>query len=74
MKVEEYRNDIRDLLIRVDTRQEEMNYRIGRIEKHLERLNGKIAEHDKKLTSIWSYGVAFVFVASVCINLIMRSF
>ena len=74
MKVEEYRNDIRDLLIRVDTRQEEMNYRIGRIEKHLERLNGKIAEHDKKLTSIWSYGVAFVFVASVCINLIMRGF
>ena len=74
MKDEEYRNDIRDLLIRVDTRQEEMNYRIGRIEKHLERLNGKIAEHDKKLTSIWSYGVAFVFVASVCINLIMRSF
>ena len=43
MKVEEYRNDIRDLLIRVDTRHEEMNYRIGRIEKHLERLNGKIA-------------------------------
>ncbi len=74
MKIEEYRNDIRDLLIRVDTRQEEMHYRIGRIEKHLERLNGKIVEHDKKLASIWSYGVAFVFVASVCINLIMRSF
>ena len=74
MKIEEYRNDIRDLLIRVDTRQEEMHYRIGRIEKHLERLNGKIAEHDKKLASIWSYGVAFVFVASVCINLIMRGF
>ena len=38
------------------------------------RINGKVADHDKKLTSLWSYGVAFVFVASVCINLIMRSF
>ena len=60
MKVEEYRNDIRDLLIRVDTRQEEMHHRIGRIEKHLEKLNGKVAEHENKLTSLWSYGVAVV--------------
>ena len=74
MKVEDYRNDIRDLLVRVDTRQEEMHHRIGRIEKHLEKLNGKVADPDKKLTSLWSYGVAIVFVASVCINLIMRSF
>ena len=74
MKVEDYRNDIRDLLVRVDTRQEEMHHRIGRIEKHLEKLNGKVAEHENKLTSLWSYGVAFVFIASVCINLIMRSF
>ena len=74
MKVEEYRNDIRDLLVRVDTRQEEMHHRIGRIEKHLEKLNGKVADHEKKLTRLRSYGVAFVFVASVCITLIMRSF
>mgnify|MGYP003132407218 CR=1 FL=1 len=74
IKIEEYRNDIRDLLIKVDTRQEEMYYRISRIEKHLEKLNGKIAEHEQKLTTLWSYGVAFVFIASICINLIMRSF
>ena len=74
MKVEDYRNDIRDLLVRVDTRQEEMHHRIGRIEKHLEKLNGKVAEHENKLTSLWSYGGAFVFIASICINLIMRSF
>ena len=52
-----------------------VNYSLGRgIEKHLERLNGKIAEHEKKLTTLWSYGAAFVFIASICINLIMRSF
>lgn len=74
MKVEDYRNDIKVLLVRVDTRQEEMYHRISRIEKHLERLNGKIAEHEKKLTTLWSYGVAFVFIISISINLIMRSF
>jgi hypothetical protein len=74
VKVEDYRNDIKVLLVRVDTRQEEMYHRISRIEKHLERLNGKIAEHEKKLTTLWSYGVAFVFIISISINLIMRSF
>ena len=74
MKVEDYRNDMRSLLVRVDTRQEEMYHRVSRIEKHLERLNGKIAEHEKYLTTLWSYGSAFVFIASICINLIMRSF
>lgn len=74
MKVNEYRSDLMNLLVKVDTRQEELYHRIGRIEKHLERLNGKVAEQEKKLTSLWSYGVAFIFIVSVGINLIMRSF
>tara|TARA_R110000751_G_scaffold27870_2_gene73271 strand:- start:351 stop:575 length:225 start_codon:yes stop_codon:yes gene_type:complete len=74
MKLNEYRDEMMTLLIKVDTRQEELYHRIGRIETHLERLNGKVAEHEKKITSLWSYGVAFVFIASVGINLIMRGF
>ena len=74
MKVEKYRDDIMNLLVKVDTRQEELYHRVLRIEKHLERLNGKVAEQEKKLTSIWSYGVAFIFIASAGINLIMRGF
>jgi len=74
VKVNEYRNDLMNLLVKVDTRQEELYHRIGRIEKHLERLNGKVAEQEKKLTSLWSYGVAFIFIASIGINLIMRGF
>ena len=70
----EYRDEMMSLLIKVDTRQEELYHRIGRIEKHLERLNGKVAEQEKKLTSLWSYGVAFIFIVSFGINLIMRSF
>lgn len=63
-----------NLLVKVDTRQEELYHRIGRIEIHLEKLNGKVAEQEKKLTSLWSYGVAFIFIASIGINLIMRGF
>ena len=74
MKVTEYRNDLMNLLVKVDTRQEELYHRIGRIEIHLEKLNGKVAEQEKKLTSLWSYGVAFIFIASIGINLIMRGF
>ena len=70
----EYRNDLMNLLVKVDTRQEELYHRIGRIEIHLEKLNGKVAEQEKKLTSLWSYGVAFIFIASIGINLIMRGF
>ena len=74
MKVNEYRDEMMNLLVKVDTRQEELYHRIGRIEMHLERLNGKGAEQEKKLTSLWSYGVAFIFIVSFGINLIMRSF
>ena len=74
MKLNEYRDEMMNLLIKVDTRQEELYHRIGRIEVHLERLNGKVAEHEKKITSLWSYGVAFVFIVSVGINLVMRGF
>ncbi len=74
MKVNEYRDEIMKLLVKVDTRQEEIFHRIGRIETHLDKLNGKVADHEKKITALWSYGVAFIFVASVLINLIMRSF
>tara|TARA_R110002074_G_scaffold202087_1_gene369997 strand:+ start:102 stop:326 length:225 start_codon:yes stop_codon:yes gene_type:complete len=74
MKLTEYRDEMMSLLIKVDTRQEEVYHRIGRIETHLERLNGKVAEHEKKITALWSYGVAFIFIVSVGINLIMRGF
>ena len=71
-QLDNYRTDMKSLLIKVDTRQEERFHRIQRIEKHLERLNGKVAEQEKKITSIWSYGIAAIFVLSIVINLSMR--
>jgi len=72
MKIEEYRDEVKTLLVKVDTRQEEIFFRINRIEKHLENLNGSVFGHEKKITALWSYGVAVVFIISIGINVIMR--
>lgn len=72
MNAEEYRNQMHDLLVKVSTKQEEMNHRIGRIEKHLERINGKVAEHEASLIRIKTIGMMAVFIIPITINVIMR--
>jgi len=72
MKVTEYRSEMHDLLVQVSTRQEEMIHRVGRIEKHLERINGKVAEHEASLIKIKTIGMIAVFVIPLTINIIMR--
>lgn len=68
----EYRSEMHDLLVQVSTRQEEMIHRVGRIEKHLERINGKVAEHEASLIRIKTIGMVAVFVIPLTINIIMR--
>ena len=72
MNAEEYRNQMHDLLVKVSAKQEEMNHRIGRIEKHLERINGKVAEHEASLIRIKTIGMVAVFIIPITINVIMR--
>lgn len=72
MKVNEYRNEMMSLLIKVDTRQEEMVHRITRIEKHLERINGKVAGHEASLIKIKTIGMISVFIIPLTINILMR--
>ncbi len=72
MNAQEYRNQMHDLLVKVSTKQEEMNHRIGRIEKHLERINGKVAEHEASLIRIKTIGMVAVFIIPITINVIMR--
>jgi|TARA_R100000808_G_scaffold6452_1_gene19161 hypothetical protein len=72
MGVNDYREEMRNLLIKVDTRQEEMYHRVGRIEKHLERINGKVAEHEASLIKIKTVGMIAVFIIPLTINVVMR--
>lgn len=68
----EYRSEMHDLLVQVSTRQEEMIHRVGRIEKHLEKINGKVAEHEASLIKIKTIGMVAIFIIPLTINVIMR--
>jgi|TARA_R100000315_G_C5217792_1_gene130405 hypothetical protein len=72
MKREEYRDEMHSLLVKVSTRQEEMIHRVGRIEKHLERINGRVAEHEASLIRIKTIGMVAIFIIPITVNILMR--
>jgi|TARA_R100000084_G_C4608788_1_gene126961 hypothetical protein len=74
MKVEEYRAEMKTLLVRLDTRQEEIFHRLSRIDLHLEKLNSKVAIHESDLVRIKTIGMVAVITVPIIINVIMRSF
>ena len=74
MKVEEYRAAMKTLLVRLDTRQEEIFHRLSRIDVHLEKLNSKVAIHESDLVRIKTIGMVAVIAVPLIINVIMRSF
>lgn len=73
MKVEEYRAEMKTLLVRLDTRQEEIFHRLSRIDLHLEKLNSKVAIHESDLVRIKTVGMIAVIIVPILINVIMRS-
>ena len=72
MKVTEYRDQMHSLLVQVSTRQEELVHRVTRIDKHLERINGKVAEHEASLIKMKTIGMVALFIIPITINTIMR--
>ncbi len=72
MKVSDYRDEMMSLLIKVDTRQEEIFHRLKAIDNHLEKLNGKVADHESSLVRIKTIGMVGIFAIPITINLIMR--
>ena len=72
MKLSEHRDKMMDLLVKVDTRQEEIFFRVGRIDKHLEQLNGKVAEHEKSLVVLKTWGTVGLVTLPVIVNTVMR--
>jgi hypothetical protein len=70
--VSDYRDEMMSLLIKVDTRQEEIFNRLKAIDNHLEKLNGKVADHESSLVRIKTIGMVGIFAIPITINLIMR--
>ena len=72
MKVSDYRDEMMNLLIKVNTRQEEIFQRLKAIDNHLEKLNGKVADHESSLVRIKTIGMVGIFAIPITINLVMR--
>ena len=72
MKVEAHREEVIRLLTRLNERQVSIFKNIERIDKHLEKVNGKVAEHESRLVEIKTWGGVAMFAIPIIVNLIMK--
>jgi len=72
MKVEAHREEVIRLLTRLNERQVSIFKNIERIDKHLEKVNGKVAEHETKLVEIKTWGGVAMFAVPIIVNILMR--
>ena len=72
MKVEQHREEVIRLLTRLNERQVSIFKHIERIDKHLEKVNGKVAEHESRLVEIKTWGGVAMLAIPVIVNLIMK--
>jgi hypothetical protein len=73
MNLEHHREEVIRLLTSLDERQKTIFKHIERIDNHLEKLNGKVAIHEKELTIIKTWGGVALFAMPIIINLIMKA-
>jgi hypothetical protein len=72
MSVEKHREEVIRLLTRLNERQVSIFKNIERIDKHLEKVNGKVAEHETKLVEIKTWGGVAMFAVPIIVNVLMR--
>ena len=72
MKTEAHREEVIRLLTRLNERQVSIFKHIERIDKHLEKVNGKVAEHESKLVEIKTWGGVAMFAVPIIVNMLMR--
>jgi len=72
MKTEAHREEVIRLLTRLNERQVSIFKHIERIDKHLDKVNGKVAEHETKLVEIKTWGGVAMFAVPIIVNMLMR--
>ena len=72
MKTEAHREEVIRLLTRLNERQVSIFKNIERIDKHLEKVNGKVAEHESRLVEIKTWGGVAMFAIPIIVNLVMK--
>ena len=70
--VDEHREEVIKLLTKLNERQLTIFKHMARVDKHLEKLNGKVAEHELKLMEIKTWGGVAIFAMPILINMLMR--
>ena len=70
--VEQHREEVIRLLTMLNERQVSIFKNIERIDKHLEKVNGKVAEHESRLVEIKTWGGVAMFAIPIIVNLIMK--
>ena len=70
--VNDYRNETTAKLVKLDERQISIFKTLQRIEKHLEKLNGKTSRNSDAILMFKTWGSASLFVIPIIVTLIMR--
>ena len=64
--------DIYALLVKHDERLKNIYSVLNRVEKHLEKLNGKVENHERSIAKMQVLGTVAVVSLPIIINIIMR--
>ena len=66
------RDDLYGIMVKLDERQKTIFNTLIRVEKHLEKLNGKVAEHETDIAKMQVWGSVAVITFPLIVNIIMR--
>ena len=72
MKVEDYRNEVTARLVKLDERQISIFKALQRIDKHLNKLNGKVEKHGIDIERIKTYGSFAVLIIPIVVSVVLR--
>tara|TARA_R100000700_G_C3167735_1_gene142640 strand:+ start:1386 stop:1604 length:219 start_codon:yes stop_codon:yes gene_type:complete len=64
--------DLYGMMVKLDERQKTIFNTLIRVEKHLEKLNGKVAEHETDIAKMQVWGSVAVVTFPLIVNIIMR--
>tara|TARA_R100000655_G_scaffold28309_5_gene57510 strand:- start:17381 stop:17596 length:216 start_codon:yes stop_codon:yes gene_type:complete len=67
-----HNDDLFAMMVKFDERQKTIFNMLYRVEKHVEKLNGKVADHDTAITKLQTVGAVAVISIPIIVNVIMR--
>jgi len=67
-----HNEDLFAMMVKFDERQRTIFNMLARVEKHLEKLNGKVSDHDTVIAKMQILGTIAVVSFPIIVNIIMR--